>query len=59
MAFQLVLTPQMYLLISLLIENALKLALDTVAKMTPEEINAGIIVEEAKKKQLMAEIDSH
>jgi hypothetical protein len=57
--FQLVLTPQMYLLISLLIENALKLALDTVAKMTPEEINAAIIVEEEKKKQLMAEIDAH
>jgi hypothetical protein len=57
--FQLVITPQMYLLISLLIENALKMALDTVAKMTPEEITAGIEAEEAKKKANMLEIDSH
>jgi len=57
--FQLIITPQMYLLVSLLIENALKMALDTVAKMTPEEINAGIEAEEAKKKANMLEIDSH
>jgi len=56
---QLVITPQIYLLISLLIENALKMALNTVAKMTPEEIVAGIEAEEAKKKANMAEIASH
>lgn len=59
MALQLVITPQVYLLVTLLIENAIKLALDTVSKMTPEEIEAGIVVEEAKKRTLMTEIASH
>ena len=59
MALNVTITPQMWLLISLLIDNALRLALDTVAKMTPEEIATGIAVEEEKKKANMAELDSH
>ena len=59
MALNVTITPQMWLLISLLIDNALRLALDTVGKMTPEEIATGIAVEEEKKKANMAELDSH
>ena len=59
MPLQIVITPQMFLLINLLIENALRLALDTVGKMTPEEIDAGILAEEAKKTANMAELDTH
>ena len=52
-------TPQMYLLISLLIENALRTALNTVGKMTPDEITAGIAAEEIKKNANMAELNAH
>jgi len=49
----------MWLLVSLLIQNALSAALNTVAKMTPEEIDIGIAAEEEKKKANMLELDSH
>jgi hypothetical protein len=59
MAVQIVISPQVWLLVSLLIENAIRGIMDSVGKMTPAEIDAGIIVEEGKKRVLMAEIDSH
>jgi hypothetical protein len=59
MAVQIVISPQVWLLVSLLIENAVRAIMDSVGKMTAAEIDAGIIVEEGKKRVLMAEIDSH
>ena len=56
---KIVITPQVWLLVSLLIENAVKAIMDSVAKMTPEEIDAGIIVEQGKKRVLMSEIATH
>ena len=50
------LTPQMWLLISLLIENAINAAFDRVSKMTPEEIEAQTAVEEERKKRLTAQL---
>ena len=41
------------------IENALAAAFSTLSTMTPEEIEAGISFEEAKKTALMAAIQAH
>jgi len=59
MAFQLIMTPEMLLYLTLGIDNALAALVNQISKMTPEEIAAGIIVEEAKKKQLMERVDAH
>lgn len=50
------LTPQMWLLVSLLIENAINAAFDQVSKMTPEEVDAETRVQEERKKRLTAEL---
>lgn len=57
--FQLVMTPQMLLYLTLAIDNAISTAINTVSKMTPDEVAAGIIVEEARKKANIAELDTH
>lgn len=59
MAFQIVMTPEMLLYLTLGIDNAIAALVDQLSKMTPEEIAAGIIVEEGKKKQLMGRVDTH
>lgn len=59
MAFQLIMTPEMLLYLTLGIDNAVATLINQVGKMTPEEISAGIIVEEGRKKQLMEKIDAH
>lgn len=59
MAFQLIMTPEMLLYLTLGIDNAVATLINQVGKMTPEEISAGIIVEEGRKKQLMEKVDAH
>lgn len=59
MAFQLVLTPQMWMLITMMLDNALAAAIDTVSKMSPDEITAATAVEEERKKANMLKLDSH
>lgn len=59
MAFQLVMTPEMLLYLTLGIDNAIAALIDQVSKMTPEEISAGIIVEEGRKKQNMERVNAH
>ena len=52
-------TPQMWMLVMLMIENALAAAFSTISTMTPEEIESGISFEEAKKSALMSVIQAH
>ena len=59
MAFQIIMTPQMLLYLTLGIDNAIATLVDQISKMSPEEIAAGIIVEEGRKKALMEKVDSH
>jgi len=59
MAFQIIMTPEMLLYLTLGIDNAVATLISRIGKMSPEEINAGIIVEEGRKKQLMERVDAH
>lgn len=59
MPFPIVITPQMLLYLTLTLDNALAMALNTVGKMSEEEIATETAVEEAKKQQLMSDVDSH
>lgn len=54
-----VLSPQAMLLFNLLLQNAITLALNQISKMTPDEINRAIPVEEARNKTLTDELNSH
>jgi hypothetical protein len=54
-----IITPQMWSLITLMIENAMATTFNQISKMSAEEISAGIATEEAKKVSIMAEINSH
>lgn len=53
------LTPQAWLLFNLLVTNAITAIMNEVQQMTPEQIEAGIPVEEARKAKNMAELGSH
>lgn len=53
------LTPEMWLYLTLAIDNAVAAILNRVSKMTAEEITAETVVEEAKKAALMVEINAH
>ncbi len=59
MAFQIVMTPEMLLYLTLGIDNAIAALVNQIATMTPEEIAAGIIVEEGRQKQLMERVNTH
>lgn len=59
MAFQIVITKPMELLINLLIQNAISAIFNQVASMTPDEVNAAIPVEQARNRSLISEIESH
>ena len=52
-------TPGMWLLINLLIENAIAAILDRVSAMTPEEVAAEIPIAEAEKAKLLEKLNSH
>lgn len=59
MAIGIVLTPQAMLLALTMIDNLISGVFSKVAQMTPEEVSAGIIVEEEKKKANMDELARH
>ena len=49
-------TPAMWMLIDLIISNAIKLALQEISQLTPEEIAARTTVEEGRKTRLTGEL---
>ena len=59
MAVQIVVTEGMWLLINLLVQNAIAAIFNEVASMTPEQIDAAIPVEQIRNQKLIAEIESH
>lgn len=51
--------PKTWLLINLLTNRMLRAIFVKVAKLTPEEVDAEIEKEEARKDELMDELDGH
>ena len=49
-------TPAMWMLLDLIISNAIKVALQEVSQLTPEEITARTVVEEGRKTRLKTEL---
>lgn len=52
------LTPTQLLLLELLISNAVRAAMNEVANLTPEEIEARIQFEEERKERLLSRLSS-
>lgn len=59
MGVQIVLTPAAWLLINLMMQNAIAAIFNQVASMTPEEIDAATPVEQARNRNLIGEVESH
>ena len=49
-------TPAMWMLIDLLISNAIKIAMQQMSQLTPEEVDARILVEEERRRELTKEL---
>ena len=54
-----ILTPEAILLLTLLVNNAIREAMDKIGSMTPEEVDAALLSEEHRKMDLMAKLNQH